>query len=168
VNRAAAIVLAAPSWGLVRDAALGGVVALWLASAAWVYRDAGRRTAAAWAVGLATLLGLALPFLGPILYLFLRPAELLRDVRERELEVRALEQRLALHGSECPTCRAAVEPSYVVCPVCTTRLRQSCASCGAALEANWLACPYCAASVSPLASLPGPRAERARGQAVDR
>jgi double zinc ribbon protein len=168
VNRAAAIVLAAPSWGLVRNVAIGVLTVLWLVWALWVYRDAGRRIASPLGVGLATGLGLAVPILGPILYLFIRPAELLQDVRERELELRAIEQRLALRGIECPTCRAAVEPSYLVCPVCTTRLRQGCSSCGAALEATWLACPYCATAVPPLATLPGARSTlRAPRQRVD-
>ena len=168
MNSAVDIVLAAPSWGVVRNVAIGVAVVLWLVLAYWVNRDARRRVAAGWAVTLATLLGLGLPFLGPILYLLLRPADLLRDVRERELELRAIEQRLALRGIECPTCRAAVEPSYLVCPICTTHLRQGCASCGAALEAIWLACPYCAAAAPPLGTLPGSRPSlRAPQQRVD-
>jgi hypothetical protein len=151
----ATILLATPSWSLVRDGAIAVAVVLWLATALWVFRDARRRIASGWLVGLATLFGLAVPLLGPLVYLFFRPAELLRDVRERELELRAIEQRLALRGIECPTCRAAVEPGYVVCPFCTTRLRHACTSCGAALEATWLACPYCAAPAPPLVSLPG-------------
>ncbi len=38
-------------------------------------------------------------------------------------------------------------PRFVVCPVCTTRLRQSCTSCNAPLEAIWQACPYCATPI---------------------
>ena len=130
-------------------------VVFWLASAFWVFRDARRRIGSGWLVGIATLLGLVIPFLGPLVYLFFRPAELLREVRERELELRVIEQRLALRGIECPTCRASVESTYLVCPICTTHLRQACASCGAPLEAIWLACPYCAAPAPPVASLPG-------------
>ncbi len=32
---------------------------------------------------------------------------------------------------------------FLVCPVCTTRLKQACASCGAPLEPLWQVCPYC-------------------------
>jgi hypothetical protein len=134
---------------------MGVAVVFWLASAFWVFRDARRRIGSSWLVGTATVLGLAVPFLGPLVYLFFRPAELLRDVRERELELRAIEQRLALRGIECPTCRASVESTYLVCPICTTQLRQACRSCNAPLEAIWLACPYCATPVPPVASLPG-------------
>jgi hypothetical protein len=159
VNNAPGILLTAPSWTLVRNVAIGVAIVLWLASASWVLRDARRRIGNPLLAGVATLLGLVLPFLGPIVYLFFRPAELLREARERELELRAIEQRLALRGIECPTCRAAVESTYLVCPICTTRLRQACQACNAPLEAIWLACPYCATPVPPIASLPGGRAQ---------
>ena len=151
----AAILLSAPPWRLVRNVGIAVAAFFWLTSAFWVFRDARRRIASGWLVGTATALGLAVPLLGPLAYLFFRPAELLRDVRERELELRAIEQRLALRGIECPTCRASVESTFLVCPICTTQLRQPCRSCNAPLEAIWLACPYCATPVPPVASLPG-------------
>ena len=95
------------------------------------------------------LLGLVPPFLGPIIYLFFRPPEYLEDVRERELEIRAIEERLAHGNLQCPVCRARVESTYLVCPVCTTRLKQACESCDAPLEAIWQVCPYCATPVPP-------------------
>ncbi len=141
--------VAATGWELGRDVALLVAGLLWLASAFWVLKDARRRIAAPWLVALATAVGLLVPFLGPIVYLFVRPPEYLEDVRERELEIRAIEERLKLRALECPVCRAAVEPSYVVCPICTTRLKRSCAGCGAPVEAIWQACPYCATPVPP-------------------
>ncbi|MCS7007692.1 MAG: zinc ribbon domain-containing protein [Thermoleophilia bacterium] len=136
-------------WTLVRNLAILVVVVLWLASAFWVYKDARRRIADAWLVALASLLGLVPPFLGPIVYLFFRPPEYLADVRERELEIRAMEERLAELERRCPVCRARVEPAYLVCPVCTTRLKQACPSCGQPLESLWQVCPYCATDVPP-------------------
>jgi predicted amidophosphoribosyltransferase len=57
-----------------------------------------------------------------------------------------MEDRLA-DDLQCPVCRGKVDVSFVVCPVCTTRLRQSCGSCNAPLEAIWQVCPYCATPV---------------------
>jgi hypothetical protein len=122
------------------------VVVFWLATAYWVFKDARRRIEDPWLVAMACVLGLVPPFVGPLVYMLFRPAETLADVRERELELRAMEERLA-DDLRCPTCRARVESSYVVCPVCTTRLKQACSSCGAPLEAIWQACPYCATPV---------------------
>jgi predicted amidophosphoribosyltransferase len=65
--------------------------------------------------------------------------------------MKAMEERLSMRNSQCPVCRATVEPSFLVCPVCTTRLKQACSSCGSPLEQIWQVCPYCATPVPPAA-----------------
>jgi RNA polymerase subunit RPABC4/transcription elongation factor Spt4 len=76
-----------------------------------------------------------------MIYMLFRPPEYIEDVRERELEMRAIEERLG--DERCPVCRTAVEEDYLVCPVCTTRLRQPCVSCNRPLAPAWQICPYC-------------------------
>jgi hypothetical protein len=134
-------------WTLARNLGLLLVAILWLATAYWVFKDARRRIGDPWLIALATLIGLFPPFLGPIIYLFFRPPEYLSDVRERELEIRAMEERLSELDRRCPVCRARVDSSYLVCPVCTTRLKQACPSCGQPLESLWQVCPYCATEI---------------------
>jgi RNA polymerase subunit RPABC4/transcription elongation factor Spt4 len=131
------------SWPLLRNLAIFMVVVFWLAVGYWVFKDARRRIADPWMVAMATVLGLIPPFLGPLIYLFFRPPEYLEDVRERELEIRAMEERLAGRESHCPVCRASVEPEFLICPVCTTKLRQACATCKQPLEPLWQVCPFC-------------------------
>jgi hypothetical protein len=138
-----------PDWTLLRNLGLGLLVVLWLATAYWTFKDARRRIEDPWLIALATVVGLVPPFLGPIVYLFFRPPEYLQDVRERDLEIKAMEERLALLDQRCPVCRARVDSSYLVCPVCTTRLRQACPSCGQPLESLWQICPYCATEITP-------------------
>jgi hypothetical protein len=138
-----------PDWTLLRNLGLGLLVVLWLATAYWTFKDARRRIEDPWLVALATVVGLVPPFLGPIVYLFFRPPEYLQDVRERDLEIKAMEERLAVLDQRCPVCRARVDSSYLVCPVCTTRLRQACPSCGQPLESLWQICPYCATEITP-------------------
>ena len=118
-------------------------VLLWLALGFWTYRDAHRRIESPILVGLATLVGLFPPFIGPFIYMLFRPPEFIDDRRERELEIRAIESRLAQADISCPVCRADVDPSFLVCPVCTTKLKQACSSCNAPLEPLWQICPYC-------------------------
>jgi hypothetical protein len=130
-------------WFLIRNLSIFFVVVFWLAVAYWVYKDARRRIDDPWLVAMATILGLVPPFVGAIIYMFFRPPEYLEDVRERELEIRAMEERLSRRDLHCPVCRAEVEPSFLVCPVCTTKLKQACSSCGSPLEALWQICPYC-------------------------
>jgi hypothetical protein len=161
-------------WGLVRAIALALVGLFWLAVGYWTFKDARRRIASPWLVAAATLVGLVPPFLGALVYMLFRPPEYLDEVRERELEMRAL-QRLRGPEERCPVCRSAVEPSFLVCPVCTTRLREPCVSCQAPLERLWQVCPYCETPVvrRPLLGLgetegppPRPRpARRKRGSA---
>jgi RNA polymerase subunit RPABC4/transcription elongation factor Spt4 len=131
------------TWLVIRNLAIFFAAVFWLASAYWVYKDARRRVQDPWLVAMATLLGLVPPFVGPLVYLFFRPPEYLDDVRERELEIRAMEERLGSRDAHCPVCRAAVEPDFLICPVCTTKLKQACATCKAPLEPLWQVCPYC-------------------------
>ncbi|MBA2296422.1 MAG: zinc ribbon domain-containing protein [Actinobacteria bacterium] len=142
------------AWLVIRNLSIFFVVVFWLATAYWVFKDARRRVDDPWLVAMATILGLVPPFVGPIIYLFFRPPEYLEDVRERELEIQAMEERLATRELHCPVCRAQVDPSFLVCPVCTTKLKQACVTCASPLEALWQICPYCA---TPVAStgLPG-------------
>ena len=141
------------TWMVIRNLSVFFVVVFWLATVYWVYKDARRRVEDPWMVAMATILGAIPPFLGPIIYLFFRPPEYLEDVRERELEIRAMEERLAAGNLACPVCRAAVESQWLLCPVCTTRLKQACETCGQPLEALWQMCPHCATPVGP--TLPG-------------
>lgn len=133
-------------WLVVRNVAIFVAVVFWVASAYWVYKDARRRIEDPWLIAVAVAVGVFPPFLGPLVYLFFRPPEYLEDVRERELEIRAMEAHVG-QDERCPVCRSAVAPGFLACPVCTTRLRQSCRHCNAPLEALWQICPYCTTPV---------------------
>jgi hypothetical protein len=137
---------------IVRAVVLTFLVLLWLGLAFWVHRDARRRIDDGLLVGIATLLGLV-PLLGPLVYLLFRPPETLDEAHARRVEVAALQSRLFAAKPRCPVCRADVEPAFLVCPVCTTQLKEPCAGCSAPLEPSWQACPFCA---MPVASGPRP------------
>jgi hypothetical protein len=134
------------TWLVIQNLGIFFVVVLWLAWAYWVYKDARRRIEDPWLVAMASILGLV-PIIGPIVYLFFRPPEYIEDRRERELEIRAMQEQIGQQVSTCPVCRAAIEPEFLVCPVCTTKLKQACTSCKAPLEPLWQVCPYCEAPV---------------------
>src|SRR6185436_15137487 len=131
------------TWTIVRNLVILFVAVFWLAVAVWVYKDARRRTDRPWLVAMATPIGPVPPIVAALVYLLLRPPEYLEEVRERELEIRAMEDRLANRNLHCPVCRAQVEATFLVCPVCTTKLKQACANCKAPLEALWQVCPFC-------------------------
>ncbi len=151
---------------------VGYIVAMWIAMAAWAYRDAAARSTdpqtrwlAAGAVVLFNLPGL-------VLYLALRPSEPLVESYNRQLEAEALLREVS-KDAVCATCRRAVGTDYVYCPYCTAQLQSACESCERLLQASWTMCPYCAApraadnapAIRPAAAVPATqRPAAARGR----
>ena len=116
-------------------------VVLWLALAYWTFADAGRRGTVRFFWGIVALV---FPFVGPLIYVIVRPPEYALDSRERELELAVLERELRQRVSLCPNCRSVVEKDYLLCPECDWDLKKPCTSCGKPLDLNWRTCPYCA------------------------
>ena len=136
------------------------LVVIWLALIYWTYADARRRIADPMLVGCAAAASL-FPFVGTIVYMIVRPPEYLDDVRERELEMQAVEARLAELGYHlCPHCDYEVERDYLCCPNCMRKLKDPCVACGRPLDPAWQVCPYCEAEVG--AAPPVPRRTRRR------
>ena len=129
------------TWSVIQAVGALFLIVLWAATVYWVRKDARRRIRSQPLVWLATALGAVPPFLGPLVYMLFRPPEYLEDVRERELEIRAIEKGLS--GAACPVCGAEIEPSFLSCPVCATKLRKACSKCERPLEPAWQLCPYC-------------------------
>ena len=118
------------------------VVAFYLALIFWTAKDARRRIEDPVIVAVCIATAFFFPFVGVLVYLILRPPEYLADVRERELEIKAMERRLGA-DSVCPYCRNPAEASFLSCPHCGTKLKQACRRCKAPLEPSWRLCPYC-------------------------
>ena len=135
-------IIGSPLWTLALYVLVFCVVVLWLALVLWTYKDARKRIEDPVIVGVSVLTSLVLPFMGTVVYAILRPAEYLAEVRERELEVRAMEQELQIMRA-CPSCGELVKPEYVACPNCRRTLRSTCPSCDRVQEPGWKLCPYC-------------------------
>ncbi|MFZ2051087.1 MAG: zinc ribbon domain-containing protein, partial [Solirubrobacteraceae bacterium] len=110
---------------------------IYIALVYWTFADARRRIEDPLLIGCATAAAL-FPFVGPVVYMILRPPEYLEDVRERELEMQAAEARLgeADYGL-CPHCDYRVERDFLRCPSCLRKLKERCASCARPLEQSW-------------------------------
>jgi RNA polymerase subunit RPABC4/transcription elongation factor Spt4 len=106
------------------------------------------RTRDAFAQLLASLMVLVLGPFGVLLYFVLRPRETLAEKYERSLEEEALLQDIE-ERHICPGCKQPIDPDYVLCPICHTRLRQPCIHCGRLIHPRWSVCPYCAESQRP-------------------
>lgn len=125
-------------------AAIAGALlaALWLSLVIWTFRDMRMRSRDPFAQILAALLVAALPGVGLVIYLILRPPETLAEAYERALEEEALLQEIEERPA-CPGCSRTVEPGWILCPHCHTRLRKRCLDCDSLLELQWNLCPFC-------------------------
>jgi RNA polymerase subunit RPABC4/transcription elongation factor Spt4 len=128
------------------------LVVIWLSCAFWVFKDARRRIDDKVVVAVAVLTGLIFGPFGLFIYSIVRPPEYLDDVRERELEIRSMEQRLA-EETRCPFCKTRVRDDFLVCPNCLRRLREVCSNCRRPLEPTWKVCPYCEKQVSQVQAM---------------
>lgn len=118
------------------------LAALWLSLVIWTFRDMRLRSRDPFAQILAALVVAALPGVGLIIYLILRPPETLAEAYERALEEEALLQEIEERPA-CPGCSRIVEPGWILCPHCHTRLRKRCLDCDSLLELQWNLCPFC-------------------------
>lgn len=135
-------ILGSPYWGLSFYVLVFCLAVLWLALVIWTYKDARKRIDDLVIVIVAVLTSLVLPYMGTLIYAILRPAEYLAETRERELEMRAMEQELQIMRA-CPSCGEVIKPDYVACPTCRRALRATCPTCDRVLEPTWKLCPYC-------------------------
>ncbi len=119
------------------------LVVLWVAGLVWVYRDIRDRSRDPFYHAIAVFMVLVFNLPGLWLYLILRPKVTLAEAYERTLEEEALLQELE-DQKGCPTCHRRVLDDYIVCPTCTTQLKEPCPQCQKPLSYSWVACPYCA------------------------
>ena len=118
--------------------------AFWIAMGIWTFNDIRSRTRDWLAIALASLLVLAFPLVGLVLYMMVRPRETLADVFDRALEeeslLRELESTLA-----CYRCGMPVQDHWNFCSNCHSQLRYACSNCGKAMRHEWDICVNCGA-----------------------
>ncbi len=143
-------------------------VVLWLASAYWAFRDMQGRSDNVVAPYLAATFIIAFtPILFPLAvftYRIVRPHERIGDVYERNLAEEAMLAEIEAIP-HCPTCERRVDPAWIICPTCRTRLNRVCPNCSRLVGLDWSLCAWCgreferrdaiaASSAAPIVSLP--------------
>ena len=118
------------------------LAALWLSLVIWTFRDMRLRSRDPFAQILAALVVAALPGMGLLIYVILRPPETLAEAYERALEEEALLQEIEERPA-CPGCSRTVEANWMLCPHCHTRLKKVCPDCNSLMELQWNLCPFC-------------------------
>ena len=124
------------------------LVALWIASIWWTFRDIRARTTDMLLQVAATLLVAVFSFPGLLIYFILRPPRTLAELYEESLEEEAFLQGIHVQAA-CPVCKNRAEPDFIFCPWCQTRLKRVCTRCERPLMLRWKLCPYCGQSVLP-------------------
>lgn len=130
------------------------LVAVWIATVWWTFRDIRSRSTDGWLQAAATLLVMLLNFPGLLIYLILRPQQTLADSYSETLEEEAW-RRATGEGRTCPACQQTIEPDYLFCPWCQARLRRACPRCDRLIFLRWRLCPYCGANATAT-PLPAP------------
>jgi RNA polymerase subunit RPABC4/transcription elongation factor Spt4 len=122
------------------------LLAVWLASAFWAFRDMQDRTENPALPYLAVLLVIIFsPFffvLGVIIYRIIRPAERLDEVYERNLAQEALLAEVEAVRT-CRNCDRKVDSEWIICPWCRTRLSRVCPNCERLVGLDWSLCAWC-------------------------
>lgn len=130
------------------------LAALWLSLIIWTFRDMRLRSRDPFAQILAALVVAALPGMGLLIYVILRPPETLSEAYERALEEEALLQEIEERPA-CPGCSRTVEANWMLCPHCHTRLKKVCPDCNSLMELQWNLCPFCGnRQIDPYMSAP--------------
>jgi RNA polymerase subunit RPABC4/transcription elongation factor Spt4 len=136
----------------------GFYVAFAIALTVWTFRDIRARSRDVFAHILASLLVLLFNLPGLLLYYLMRPKETLAEAYERALAEEALLQDIE-EKQACPGCKQPIQPDYMVCPNCHTKLRKPCVNCGKSLHLKWNICPYCGTTQGVAPSVAAPEEE---------
>ena len=94
----------------------------------WTFRDVRERSRDIFVQLLSVLLVVIFNIPGLLLYFLLRPGETLASMYERELSEEALLQDIE-EKQACPACQQKVQPDFLYCPNCHTRLKRRCDNC---------------------------------------
>lgn len=122
------------------------IATLWVSLIIWTIRDVRRRSKDPMARILAVLIVTLLFLPGMLIYAILRPARTLDEEFQQSLEEEALLQTIE-DIPLCPGCSRKIQPDWIVCPNCQTKLKKKCQHCKALMELPWNICPYCATTV---------------------
>jgi len=123
------------------------LLAVWISLIVWTFRDVRSRSRDIFAQLLSVILVVIFNIPGLLLYFLLRPRETLEEQYERELAEEALLQDIE-EKQACPACQQKVQPDFLFCPNCHTRLKRRCDNCHRITSLRWSICPFCGAPVT--------------------
>ncbi|MBI5412193.1 zinc ribbon domain-containing protein [Candidatus Peregrinibacteria bacterium] len=85
---------------------------------------------------------IAIPLLGVILYLIIRPGRTHVERYYEELEKHLFEEK-GEDGQTCKKCLTILDKTFIYCPNCLAKLKKTCNKCHQSFPDPWNSCPYC-------------------------
>ena len=118
------------------------VIALWIGTIIWVFRDIRSRTRDPFMIILSVLIVIILFIPGVLVYLFIRPRKTFEQKYQEAIEEEAVLREIGV-SDRCPSCGHNIQSDWILCPYCHTKVKKKCVHCGQNLELPWNLCPYC-------------------------
>lgn len=131
------------AFGTLKIGTLAYFALLWLAIIIWVTRDALQRSESILFQAFAILLNIAVPILGVLLYLIIRPNKTRVEKYYEELERSMLEGENVAEQNTCDKCLTPTDKDYGFCPNCGESLKKACTKCKKTFPNVWSICPFC-------------------------
>ncbi len=134
---------ASDAFGTLKIVVLGYFGLLWLSIIIWVTRDALQRSSSLLFQTFSILLNIAIPIIGVLLYLIIRPSKTRMEQYYEELERNMLEGTDSGEKNTCNKCLTSVDKDYSYCPNCGDSLKKTCLKCKKSFPNFWNICPFC-------------------------
>lgn len=134
--------ISSPSFNLIQIIVISYIGLLWLSVIIWVTRDSIHRSNSLFFQTFAILLNIAIPILGSLLYLIIRPSQTTAEKYIEEMEHKMLNEGIE-DGITCEKCLTVVDKEFAFCPNCGSQVQKSCNNCGKGFPSIWSICPYC-------------------------
>jgi len=128
-------------------------VAIWASSIYWVYQDIFSRTKNSLLQIASIVVAILFPFFGLLVYILLRPSLTIEERRLQLLDEKIMRKQVGDLGL-CPQCRKSIEDTYLFCPHCKTKLKESCPKCDKPIDKKFQTCPYCGYDIKRPKDLP--------------
>ncbi|MBU0727407.1 zinc ribbon domain-containing protein [Patescibacteria group bacterium] len=132
-----------PTFSTVQIVALSYFGLLWLSIIIWVTRDSIHRSSSLIFQTFAILINIAVPILGVLLYLIIRPSHTNLERYYEELEHKVLAEGGEERSITCSQCMTLVDRDYTYCPNCSTKVKKACKKCKKSYPSIYNICPYC-------------------------
>jgi len=137
--------ISSPTFNVVEIVVVSYIGLLWLSIIIWVTRDSIHRSNSLFFQTFSILINIAIPIIGSLLYLIIRPGQTTAERYYEEMEHKMLSEGID-DEITCNKCSTVVSKEYAFCPNCGDQIQKICNHCKKGFPGSWNICPYCGKS----------------------